>query len=313
MGTQTKPAKIQILSNTNFPLVDVLKAELIESTSVKIAVAFLRKTGLEQIHKALDYALHTNNANVEIIVGLDFKTTDYKALVALKEIEKSSSNFNFFCFGDKKDNHNELVFHPKMYLFDKSTENQAKYTSIVGSSNLTGGGLTTNFEVNSIFKEEKPNYYSQLFAIYNEIKYTDSIFCPSEKYISRYSDVRKVLEKSEAFTDTDVKNEIQQLRGEQEQLPGTVPTLKKVIIEFMKQQESDGVNAVALKQIYASVIPMIEELNMKMKMDTIENTIRGEFNKHEVESKHKDCMSLFKRVGTGLYSLTDKSRNYQGR
>jgi HKD family nuclease len=50
-------AKIQILSNTNYPLSDVLKSELIESTKVQIAVAFLQRTGIDEIYKSLDYAL----------------------------------------------------------------------------------------------------------------------------------------------------------------------------------------------------------------------------------------------------------------
>lgn len=80
-------AKIQILSNTNYPLADVLKSELLESKDVKIAVAFLRKTGIEKIQNALYYALTKNSANIEFVVGLDFKTTDYQALVALSEIK----------------------------------------------------------------------------------------------------------------------------------------------------------------------------------------------------------------------------------
>jgi len=103
-------AKIKILSNTNYPLVDILKSELMESVDVKIAVAFLRKSGLEKIKKSLEYALNANNAMVEIIVGLDFKTTDVAALMALKEIEKENSNFNFYCFGDRKDNYKELCY-----------------------------------------------------------------------------------------------------------------------------------------------------------------------------------------------------------
>ncbi|GMO25897.1 MAG: hypothetical protein Pg6A_13210 [Termitinemataceae bacterium] len=50
-----------------------------------------------------------------------------------------------------------------------------------------------------------------------------------------------------------------------------------------------------------------------MKMDTINNTIRGELNKHKHESKHKDCMDLFIRTGRGLYALTEKAKNYGGR
>lgn len=130
------PSKIQILSNTNYALSDVIKGELIESTSVKFAVAFVRKTGIEEIYKSLDFALSSNNASIEIIAGLDFKTTDATALFALKEIEKKYNKFQFFCFGDKRDNYNDLVFHPKIYLFNKATSKNSKYTSIVGSSNL---------------------------------------------------------------------------------------------------------------------------------------------------------------------------------
>jgi len=143
--------KIQILSNTNFALADVIKSELGESTSVKIAVAFLRRTGLDYLYKSIDYALKSNNAKIEFIVGLDFKTTDAEALNALNEIKNKYENFEFYCFGDKRDNHNDLVFHPKIYMFHTELSKGTKYSSIVGSSNFTGGGLTTNFEVNTIF------------------------------------------------------------------------------------------------------------------------------------------------------------------
>ena len=305
--------KIQIMSNTNYPIVDVLKSELMESESVKIAVAFLKSSGLEQIQKHLDYALAVNRATVEIIVGLDFKTTDSNALMALKNIEKRNENFKFYCFGDKKDNYNDLVFHPKIYLFAKHTVRGKEYTSIIGSSNLTGGGLTTNFEVNSILKEDRPTYYSQLSAIYNEIKYTDSIFCPSMNYISRYGDVKKELDKAEADTGNNIKDEMQRLRAEERQLPGTVPSLKKVIIDYMKSQEMANRNTVALRDIYEVIIPKTVELNMNMKDDTLKNSIRGELNKHEVGSNHDDGIKIFKRMGRGLYMLTDAGRNYSGR
>ncbi|GAA7321173.1 hypothetical protein HpM116_05910 [Helicobacter pylori] len=48
---------------------------------------------------------------------------------------------------------------------------------------MTRGGLESNFEVNTIFTEKKPLYYSQLNAIYNSIKYADSLFTPNEEYL----------------------------------------------------------------------------------------------------------------------------------
>ena len=305
--------KIQILSNTNYPLSDVLKGELIESTKVQIAVAFLRRTGIDEIYKSLDYALRENNARIEIIAGLDFKTTDSNALLALKEIENKQKNFKFYCFGDKRDNHNDLVFHPKMYLFETALSRNTKYTSIIGSSNLTGGGLTSNFEVNSIFREDTPKYYSQLEAIYNEIKYTDSVFNPSKDYILRYGNIKKEIEKAEDLTDKSIQSELQFLKDEEAKLPGTVPSLKKIIIEFIKEQNQKGIQEVSVDTLYKEMPKRIAEQGLKMKMDTINNTIRGELNKHEFNSKHKDSMSLFKRTGKGLYTLTEKARNYAGR
>lgn len=258
------PAKIQILSNTNFPLVNVLKSELMDSACVRIAVAFLKKSGIGQISDPLNYALQEKGATVEIIVGLDFRTTDANALSTLKEIESSNQNFNFYCFGDRYGNFNDLVFHPKIYLFSNETARKASYTSIVGSSNLTGGGLTTNFEVNSVIREDTPV-------------------------------------------------EIDELRQTEQSLPETIPSLKRVIIEYILEQEAQGINEVPLRDLYAVIPQLTIERHMNMKMNTLDNTIRGELNKHEEDSHHPDGTKLFKRAGHGLYTLTDRGRAYSGR
>ena len=105
-------SKIQILSNTNFQLEKVIKNELIEADVVRIAVAFLKKTGLDLVKKQLDLAL-SQKTNIEFIVGLDFKTTDYKALYELERIKSENETFQYYCFGDKGDNYNSLIFIPK--------------------------------------------------------------------------------------------------------------------------------------------------------------------------------------------------------
>ncbi len=310
--------KIQILSNTNYALADVIKNELMESISAKVAVAFLKKTGLEHIYKSLEYALSENNAKVEFIVGLDFKTTDAKALNSLYEIKKNHDNFNFYCFGDKRDNHNDLVFHPKIYMFDTELSKSTKYTSIVGSSNFTGGGLTTNFEVNTIFKEKKPVYFAQLSAIYDEIKYTDSIFQPSLNYISKYGDVKKELDKSnkKILLDKDIKKELKELRAEEQILPNAIPSLKKLIVELLQEKIKKGIYSVHLQDIYKEIRNVVIEkkLTKYYKMETFENTVRGEINTHEINSNHKANLKLFRRTEQrGFYTISENGKNYYGR
>lgn len=198
-------------------------------------------------------------------------------------------------------------------MFETALSKNTKFTSIIGSSNLTSGGLTSNFEVNSVFREDKPKYFSQLQAIYNEIKFTDSVFKPSNDYIERYGGIKKEIEKSENILDKGIQTELKRLRNEEQKLPGTIPSLKKIIIEFISEKNINGISEVSLEEMYEKIPQMIERQNLIMKMDTIFNTIRGELNKHEENSLHNDNMQLFRRTGRGLYSLTEKAKNYAGR
>lgn len=282
-----------------------------EANTVRIAVAFLKKTGLDLVKAQLNYAL-SQNTNIEFIVGLDFKTTDYKALNELEKIKRENETFKYYCFGDRGDNYNSLIFHPKIYLFNSKN----KYTSIVGSSNFTGGGLSTNFEVNTIFRETNKNYqyFSQLEAIYKGIKFQDSIFIPNDDYLDKYSLTRKEIEKfgKKALESNTIKDEIKILQKESLELEGTVPSLKKIIIEFMKSNFNNKFN---IKDIYIYCEEYIIKYNLQYKFQSkdFRATIRGELNKHELNSKHKDNMQLFKRVNKGNYSLSTNGLIYEKR
>ena len=304
-------SKIQILSNTNFQLEKVIKNELVEADTVRIAVAFLKKTGLDLVKKQLDFAL-SQKTNIEFIVGLDFKTTDYKALNELEKIKQENETFKYYCFGDKADNYNSLIFHPKIYLFNSKD----KYISVVGSSNFTGGGLSTNFEVNTIFQETNKSYqyFSQLEAIYKEIKFQDSIFIPNSDYLDKYSLTRKEIEKfgKKALESNTIKNEIKNLQKQSLDLEGTIPSLKKIIIELMKSNFKYEFN---IKDIYIYCEEYIIKHNLQHKFQSkdFRATIRGELNKHELDGKHKDNMQLFKRAKKGNYSLSENGLIYEKR
>src|SRR3989304_9152933 len=225
---------IQILSNLNYPIGNIINQELQNAQSARIAIAFLKYSGIKVIEKSLDQCLK-NNGSVEIIAGLDFKTTDPQSMHYLIQLQKSTPNLKFYCYGDKDANKNNIVFHPKIYLFQGKRET----TGIVGSANLTGGGLMTNFEANVIFKERKPLYFSQLEAIYNSVKFTDSVFSPDEEYLAGYSDVYKAFLQNEerAIKDKSIQKAVNQIRKREEFLPGTVPSLKSLIIQIIKEQQ----------------------------------------------------------------------------
>lgn len=303
---------IQIFSNLNYPIGDVVKQKMQNANKVQIAVAFLKYTGIEVIEESMKQCLN-NDGSFELITGLDFKTTDYKSLQYFINLKKEYSKVNFYCFGDKRKNKTNIVFHPKIYLFEKEIET----TGIVGSTNMTKGGLMTNFEVNTVFTETKPLYFSQLQSIYNSVKFTDSIFVPDEEYLLRYSDIYEAFykNKEKAEKDKGLQNTIKEIQKKEEILPGTVPSLKYLIISIIREKQNQGEEFIQLKNIYEELEKIVKEKNMSYKMDTFRNTVRGEFNKHVDNSIHPDNMHLFIRSTDkkGFYSLTEKGRNYKGR
>lgn len=100
------------------------------------AVAWARKRGVEYIAKALEgFPGQTMG-----IVGMNYRRTSYEALYLL--YERLEELWVFF-------KHPFQVFHSKLYYFAPDPDiEQQKGIVIVGSSNLTKGGLTTNLEVN---------------------------------------------------------------------------------------------------------------------------------------------------------------------
>lgn len=303
---------IQLLSNLNYPIGNIINQELQNAKSTRIAVAFLKYSGVKVIEQSLHNCLK-NNGNVEIIAGLDFKTTDPQSMHYFIQLQKRVSNLKFYCYGDKDENQTGVVFHPKIYLFTKDKET----TGIVGSTNLTRGGLLTNFEVNVVIKEIQPLYFSQLEAIYNSVKFTESVFAPDEEYLSGYSEVYKAFLQNEetATQDKGVQRVVRQMKKHEGFLPGTVPSIKSLIIEIIRKHQMMGTEFVPLQTIYAEMEKLVKEKNLSYKMDTFRNSIRGELNHHEDDSNSSINMHLFLRARdkNGFYALTEKGKIYKGR
>lgn len=107
-----------------------LKADDIEE--IWIATAYLNRNGFRHIKDMIAKASKT-----KIIVWLDPKVTDGEPLDEI--ISMSSVECKYY----KPDP--TSYFHPKMYIFKKK---RGKYLLLLGSSNLTQGGLTDNIEAN---------------------------------------------------------------------------------------------------------------------------------------------------------------------
>lgn len=303
---------IQILSNLNHPIYKTINSGLENANKTQIATAFLKMSGIRQIEKSLKQSL-SNNGQVEIIAGLDFKTTEASAMSYFLDLKEQYQGFNFYCYGDTQQNKTSIVFHPKIYLF----ENTKDFVTIIGSSNLTKGGLCSNLEVNTVFQENKPLYYLQAEAIYKQIKWADSVFIPDKEYILNYKNIFKVLQKNKKITllDETVAKEIALIKEQSKTLPSSVASIKLMIVEYMKAKLEEGVLECKTKDICENILQRIKKEGRENQYQSqdLNATIRGEINMHEMQNKYKNNLQLFKRVRHSFYTLTDFGKTYKGR
>ena len=103
-------------------------------TDFRAAVAFVKRSGVRHVAPALTAFARTGHA--EIIAGIDHRGTSSEGLRDLLYAMSPRGRIIVF--------HNRLpfTFHPKAYLFKSSTAAEV----LVGSGNLTEGGLFTNYE-----------------------------------------------------------------------------------------------------------------------------------------------------------------------
>lgn len=132
-----------------------------KATEVNIAVAFLRKSGLDLLRAKIEERLE-NNAKITIYCGLSFFQTEPVALRSMYQWHQKYPKFklNIIEYDPKK------TFHPKVYCFQSDRHVQL----VVGSANFTKGGFETNDEVSlclsaeaeSSVHQESKNYFKSL-------------------------------------------------------------------------------------------------------------------------------------------------------
>tara|TARA_Y100000815_G_scaffold82788_1_gene71724 strand:+ start:473 stop:1672 length:1200 start_codon:yes stop_codon:yes gene_type:complete len=136
--------------------------ELLKSTeyhTLNIAVAFAKNSGVLRIKDSLT-KFRERGGTVNAYVGVDLGGTSYEALTALL-LNTDSLNVVHSERGQ--------TFHSKVYQF--SGKNNGFL--VVGSHNLTGGGLWTNFEssvhmpldVEDAISKEISDYFKELAAL----------------------------------------------------------------------------------------------------------------------------------------------------
>lgn len=116
-------------SKSHFSLLEEL---LSDADEAYISVAFLKLSGVKKIEPYFKRL-----AKVQILAGANFGFTEPEALTLIHRYTGKGAVSGYLTGMDPK-----VIFHPKMYLVRSGKTGHI----IVGSANLTGGGLENNIE-----------------------------------------------------------------------------------------------------------------------------------------------------------------------
>ena len=128
---------IRFLDNVNTPIIGELKAQLACAQTVSIAVAFVRNSGVGLLLPAFERNLNAGGS-IRLLFGSEMGITEPNAVARLRNAGVELRYYN-----------GALTFHPKGYIFSTGE----KWTAIVGSSNITGSGLSSGIEWNILIED----------------------------------------------------------------------------------------------------------------------------------------------------------------
>ena len=109
-----------------------------------MAVAFATLQGVNAVLPAVR-SVATEGEHAEVLVGLDLHGSQPRALDALREAAADCPRLEVYVYVPRQARSGG-IYHPKLYM----AEHDDAGIAVVGSSNLTPGGLRSNVEVNLV-------------------------------------------------------------------------------------------------------------------------------------------------------------------
>ena len=278
--------KVQILDNISSDVVSGLSSKIRGAEDTRIAVAFVSRSGLSLIESAIDTSLQSGGY-IEFLVGLDMNVTSPSALYYLYSLAQRNQNLKLYCYTSDSVS---STYHPKVYIMRDNTS----VSFVVGSSNLTVGGLKKNVEVNlALDGNESDEVLLDVYQVYKHLKFSPNRVIPDEEFIEIYShlsDDQSTSRKNESQKESIARKAfseklktLQRPRPSQRDLVGWTRLVYSVLPEsefknediyryegFFKQQYPDNEN------IKAKIRQQLQNLD---RLQLVEHVARGIWRK----------------------------------
>ena len=280
--------------------------------SFKCAVAYLNYAGLTTIEKDVEDILK-RSGNIHLIHGLEPSVTEPDTVRTLVEMKKQNDSMQYHVLMSQAINLNleniERLFHPKIYLVNTI---QGMSYCVVGSSNLTLGGLQKNIEINALIsgKINEPEL-DQCERAFKKIEGRPDLITPNDEFCSIYDQIYEkyqILDK-EITRDSGIQNLIDQLQSTQEytwKLRNQIDFVTVAIFEL----QNEGYEYVHLRDIYERGKSLASEHGKNYAWETWHDSVRSCLNRNVYGKGNNLFLRRETDSRSGYYCLSDKGEDY---
>ena len=297
----------------------ILDEGIRDSGSLGIAVAYVTGEGLGRIEDSLGQALN-RNGSVQIVHGADGAVTDPDAIGKLREWSLNYPGLGYRVQFNRNMADGPL-FHPKLYWYERLNR---MTTCIIGSSNLTGSGLSRNVEANAIIIGPPDNAeIRKCRAAFDGLFGSQELIEPSDSFVEMYRQIhdrerwqRQLLRRDNELASLYAAlGEFLDNERERKTPSGWIPRTQLDVILLALQRAEPDVE-LALEEIYARARMVAVEFNLKFDWSTWRNSVRGRINSNTTGKAGGG--KLFERVGgedsrSGRYRLSTAGNRYSGK
>lgn len=163
---------MQLVENDRVKLIEVVSDLIKRSTEIRLAIAFVRKSGVDLLGNELQ-AFKNRGGNLKLIFGEDFNLTDSMALDYLQRLGAEMR-----VYLSKKG-----VYHPKVWMFKLPN----KWVVVIGSSNLSKDALINNVEASVVFEGDSSDQdISSCLTAFDVLWRSNCSFPVDANYINNY-------------------------------------------------------------------------------------------------------------------------------
>lgn len=305
----------RIVMNNGDSLGEVLIQHLRGADTFLVASAYLNAKGLERVMSPVERILDAKGV-VNVVHGFYPQITETEAIRELARLADSSDQMSYGVYVDAPRSL-EGSFHPKMYL-THSQEND--WRAVVGSSNLTRGGLRSNLEVNcTLSGSETEPAIRQCKTVFDKIQNDLNIHRPTIGWIEAYDRIRNLELKNRSQFHKETSNAYEELFNITQVPPWQAKKRFECVVKALQILENiNGKGTFHHYMEISSIAKQIAAGRFKEKhwIDGVRQALNTNTVYREVTSSGRS-KRLFKRQdgdkGTsGLYRLSKLGRSYRG-